>query len=392
MHPAAGLGVPSGAVSGAGGAAGEIRALTGLRGVAVGLVMLYHARPASELVPVEQVFRHGYLTVDLFFVLSGFVMALSHPEIAGRAAGGAACLRFLGRRLARIYPLYLLSTVLSLALFAVLHLRGFEDQLWHRPLLGAEVANVLMVQSWGLAGSFNGAAWSISTEWMAYLLFPVLCLAALRSRAGVRVAFAVAVVGGLVALSSWPDFPAWRDADPRLGPLDRTSHHSAACLLRCVLEFCLGLYGHAAYARVRPVLDRHGGAVAVAALAGVACLLPLPGTDWAVVLLYVPLVVGACARGPVGHVLGWGPVHRLGRYSYAFYMLHVLVLGGWGAIAAGVRRAGLGEGFAAVFLACFGVTVILAALTHRYVERPSSAALRRLLAGEASRKSKHVLS
>ncbi len=361
---------------------GEIRSLTGLRGVAVGLVMLYHARPVSDLVPVEQVFRHGYLTVDLFFVLSGFVMALSHPEIAGRAFSHAHYLRFLGRRLARIYPLYLASTTLSLLLFALLHLRGFEDQLWHRPLLGAELANALMIQNWGLAGSFNGAAWSISTEWAAYLLFPVLCLAALRTRAGLRIAFATTVVAGLVLLSSCPDFWAWRDGAARLGPLDRVSHLSAASLLRCVWEFCLGLYSHALYARVRADLDRHGGAVALAALAGIACLLALPRTDWAIVLLYVPLIVGACARGPVRLVLGLAPVHRLGVCSYAFYMLHVLVLDGREGIAAGLRHAGLGDSFAVVFLACFGLTVALAAATHRYVERPSSAALRRLLSGE----------
>ncbi len=341
--------------------------------------MLYHARPVSDVAPVEQVFRHGYLTVDLFFVLSGFVMALSHPEITRGTFSRANTLRFLGKRVARIYPLYLASTVLSLLVFAGLHLRGFEDQLWHQPLVTAEVANLLMIQSWGLAGSFNGAAWSISTEWMAYLLFPALCFAAFRARPGVRIGFALGCVAVLVLLSCFPDFQAWRDTNPRLGPLDRMSPHSVAPLLRCVGEFCLGLQAHAIHAGMRRALDRHGGAAALAAAAGIACLAALPGTDIAIVLLFVPLIVGICAPGPVRSILSLGPIHRLGVYSYSFYMLHVLVLDGRGGIAVALGRVGIGDGFVPVFLASFILVTGLAVASHRFVERPSSAALRRLL-------------
>ena len=61
-------------------------------------------------------------------------------------------------------------------------------------------------------------------------------------------------------------------------------------------------------------------------------------------------------------------------------LLHVLVLDGRGGIAAALGRARIGEGFVPVFLASFVLVAGLAAVSHRFVERPSSAALRRLLA------------
>ncbi len=363
----------------AGASTREIRSLTGLRGAAAALVMLYHAMPVSDVDAVERAFRHGYLTVDLFFVLSGFVISLGHAEIAGDAFTRAAYLRFLARRVTRIYPLYIASTALALLLFAALHMRGFESQLWHQPLVSAEIANALMIQNWGLAGSFNGAAWSISTEAMAYLLFPLLCVPAFRAPRRVRLAWAAATVALLVLLSLYPDFPAWRDAAPRLGPLDRTSHLSAASLLRCVAEFCVGMQICALHRAMPPWLDRRRGLAAVLALAAIACLAPVDGADWAIVLLYAPLIAGACGPGPVRFVLSSTPLHRLGLCSYSFYMLHLFALDSRGAIAEALRHAGVAPTFPAVFCVTFGLAVALAWPTWRYVERPSSAALRRLL-------------
>ena len=357
----------------------EIRSLTGLRGVAAALVMLYHAMPVSDVAAVERVFRHGYLAVDLFFVLSGFVIALSHAEITDRACTRAAYRDFLVRRVARVYPLYIATTILALLLFAALHMRGFESQLWHQPLVSAEIANVLMIQNWGLSGSFNGAAWSISAEAMAYLLFPLLCIPAFRAPPRVRLAWTCAAISLLVLLSRCPDFAAWRDAAPRLGPLDRTSHLSAASLLRCVAEFCIGMRVCALHKAMPPWLDRRRGLAAVLSLAAIACLAPVEGADWAIVLLYGPLIAGACGPGPVRLVLSRAPLHRLGVCSYSFYMLHVLVLDRRDAVAAALRLVGVAPSFAAVFCVAFALAVALAWPSWRYVERPSSAALRRLL-------------
>ena len=320
--------------------------------------------------------------VDLFFVLSGFVIALSHPEITARPASRPVILAFLARRVARIYPVYIASTMLALLLFVYQHMRGFEAKLWHWPLMGAEVANALMIQNWGLAGSFNGTAWSISAEAMAYLLFPVLCLPTFRAGRGAKLALAAAAVALLAALALFPDAWLWSDGHPRHGPLDRVSHLSAASLLRCVAEFSLGIYACAVHANPPRWLDHRRGAIALMALATIAALATIERTDAAIVLCYVPLILGACGPGPISFVLSRASLHQLGLCSYSFYMLHLFVLDQSESIAAGLRAIGVAPDFPVVVSAMFAITLALAWPTWQYVERPSSAALRRLLIPE----------
>ncbi len=85
----------------------ELRALTSARGVAAWWVVLYHLRGALAAPPlkVEAVLAKGYLAVDFFFLLSGFVLALRHGERL-RGGGIAVVPDFLRRRVARIWPLH----------------------------------------------------------------------------------------------------------------------------------------------------------------------------------------------------------------------------------------------------------------------------------------------
>jgi acyltransferase len=85
---------------------GNIPALTGLRGVAAVWVMLYHMFTGRDIPVVE----FGYVGVDIFFVLSGFVLAHVYLRDPGLTTG-EGYLRFLGVRLARVYPLHVLTLV-----------------------------------------------------------------------------------------------------------------------------------------------------------------------------------------------------------------------------------------------------------------------------------------
>ena len=154
---------------------GELLALTSIRGIAAWWVVLFHMR--LLLVPwlpvgAIRVLDHGNLAVDLFFVLSGFVIALNYGErLAGdwRATGD-----FLFRRFARIYPLHLLILG-GFALYA-----GGAILFGSATLAGQDpgyfLASLFLVQNWGFTDAlrWNVPAWSISTEALAYLLFPVL--------------------------------------------------------------------------------------------------------------------------------------------------------------------------------------------------------------------------
>ena len=94
----------------------EIRSLTGLRGVAAVLVLFYHAMSrGTGFQPLDRIIHHGYISVDLFFVLSGFVMAMTYgsgvvrgavwqPSVGVSWASGRSYLSALCRRDAGLFP------------------------------------------------------------------------------------------------------------------------------------------------------------------------------------------------------------------------------------------------------------------------------------------------
>ncbi|MEI9849679.1 MAG: acyltransferase [Sphingomonas sp.] len=155
----------------------ELRALTSVRGLAAWMVVLFHIRLSMPAVPepVLAVLAKGYLAVDFFFLLSGFVIWLSY---AGRIreGGPGAVPEFLRRRLARIWPLHLF--VLGSAVLLALMLAATGREAAHFPFAELPL-HVLLLQNWGFTSglTWNDPAWSISCELGAYLLFPLLALA-----------------------------------------------------------------------------------------------------------------------------------------------------------------------------------------------------------------------
>ena len=155
----------------------RIDALTGIRAFAALAVLIYHYQ---FYFLTGRISDYGYLGVDLFFILSGFVIAHAHlGEFA--SLHWATILRFYGLRLARIYPVHfviligLVCTVITAGHFGVAaHLPSqfTANSLW---------ANLLLIHAWGpWPLSWNFPAWSISCEWAAYLLCPLLCFGLIR--------------------------------------------------------------------------------------------------------------------------------------------------------------------------------------------------------------------
>ncbi|MCX5744225.1 MAG: acyltransferase, partial [Proteobacteria bacterium] len=141
-------------------------ALTGMRGVASLWVLVFHLRPWLGLVGAADRFAQaGYLAVDVFFVLSGFVLAYQYRGLGTRPR---AWLAFWWRRVARIAPLHV---AITLALVAVVVARGW----WGQPeyTVRGLLAQLTFTQTWSAidATSWNEPAWSVSAEWHAYLAF-----------------------------------------------------------------------------------------------------------------------------------------------------------------------------------------------------------------------------
>ncbi len=157
--------------------AAEITDLTICRAFFAAWVFAYHvdlhAQFAGWLGPFAGFIRHGYLGVDGFFILSGLIMTAVHPEMQGKPS---LCWRFWAKRLARIYPVH----VVVLLILAVLVLTGlalgFTPRDPERFTITSFIANLALVQGWGVGGhlAWNYPSWSVSTEWAGYIVFPFL--------------------------------------------------------------------------------------------------------------------------------------------------------------------------------------------------------------------------
>ena len=161
-----------------------IRQLTGIRFVAAAWVLLYHLQgPLNTLgllaIPVlPDVMRVGRLGVDLFFALSGFILTHTYLTRLGPRLSGRKTIDFWWLRLARVYPVHLVMLVVAgLAVFAQAKVTGEAlNRDWLNPIDFGK--NLLLVQEWGPSPQrgWNFVAWSLSMEWLAYLIFPLLIL------------------------------------------------------------------------------------------------------------------------------------------------------------------------------------------------------------------------
>jgi peptidoglycan/LPS O-acetylase OafA/YrhL len=170
----------------------QIDSLTSLRGFLALWVVFYHFwKDAVTLFPSADVatplVSQGHFAVPVFFVLSGFVLAYNYADqlsvISARQYG-----RFLFLRAARIYPVHLASLFAVLGMVSVGRVKGWS--LADAGYGGRDfVLNLLLAQTWvpHFHLNWNYPSWSISSEWFAYLLFPLFCTTVLRRiRTGIQ--------------------------------------------------------------------------------------------------------------------------------------------------------------------------------------------------------------
>jgi peptidoglycan/LPS O-acetylase OafA/YrhL len=161
------------------------RHLDGLRIVAASAVVVLHYadylkdQPAGRFMVDHS--WHFNLFVDLFFVVSGFVIARQYFDRVGDAASTA---RFLWRRIARIYPLHLATLAFYVAIAVALHYglaRG--DNAARYPFSDLPAQLLLLHAFDGARLTFNFPSWSLSAEMFCYLLFPLVAAVAARRKA-----------------------------------------------------------------------------------------------------------------------------------------------------------------------------------------------------------------
>jgi len=371
--------------------------LDSVRGIAALSVVIHHvvisrtviaAFPQKAWIDVP-FFHNAWLFVDLFFVLSGMVISLNYATSDLR---GFSLREFVVRRLARIYPLHIVTLVAMLMLrFARLGLVAIG--IFAVAPIQTEVntgysffLNVLLLHSMGLLDhlSWNGPSWSISTEFYTYLLFGVLLLWAQHfgSRRLFYAASVVLVIGSVLLIV----FGLGKQS------LD---FHTDFGFLRCVLSFFIGVLTVKIVSglpptslRVTPSMVQIG-----ALLAGllIICLVgTYPAISFAAPFVFAVLLGSLKAfpaAWPLPGLLAVRPLVWLGKRSYSIYMVHaiVLVLAEYAIRAAGPRPIqaldAIADGTAATLLVALVVAgvLVLSDFTYKHVELRGGKLLLRIL-------------
>ena len=353
----------------------RIAGLDGLRAIAVSGVLLYHGGVSA--VP------GGFLGVDLFFVISGFLITTLLIEEAVHRDGEIDLVGFWGRRARRLLPALLVVTAITVVVFST-HQSIADATDLRRDALAA----LLYVANWHLLlggeGYFEALAapsplqhtWSLAIEEQFYVVWPLLLFLILRLRGSRRVQ--VAVVTLLVAAAvGWVLHEAAADAD-----VDRlyygTDTRAPAILLGVLAAFTLQRVVTSRQSRRRGVPSRLTTqtlhvAGPLALLGVVAAMCTTASADASLfrgrLLLFAAVstallgIIVCSPRGPLTRMLESRPLRTIGVLSYGLYLWHWPVF-----LFLSAGRTGLtGSALLAERLI---VTIGLAAASYRFVELP----------------------
>jgi peptidoglycan/LPS O-acetylase OafA/YrhL len=270
-------------------------------------VVLFHL-DAAHAVPF---IRNGYLGVDIFFILSGFILSHVYTPRATRFSL-TQYRQFLCVRLSRIYPLHLFTLLFILLLTIVIP--GFVDR--YSPMqeqrfgVSAFVASLLLVQNWAhwLPTTWNTPAWSLSAEWFAYLIFqPLLLLFKRVQSPSIALSLGAASLIALIVTLL-------------LKGVHNPGVTGTPGMLRMLCEFTTGCLLYRAYVNIVevPLALLTGGALGILAVS-----LTVDNIVFASLFgLALVVFLGTQRHGPVSYILTTRPIMILGEISFSLYMIH----------------------------------------------------------------------
>lgn len=329
-------------------------------------VFIFHLKNIDK--GISPVWNGSYgLFVDMFFILSGFVISYSYPATS---TGLRTYVRFLVRRIAQIYPLHLLT----LLIFAVLALVGISGPTSHASWLDF-LHNLLLVQAWGVTDhlSFNSPAWSISAELFCYVLFPLFMLLAGRV-SPLMLAIIVALCYGILAHAH---LPIWQERSQMYGATFDFG------MLRALPSFLNGILLTVLFRLSSDYRRKPVAFAGIALFAGSVLILNLYAKpDLAIIVFSLAILVTATGESAFARFPGSDWLGRLGNTSYAIYMVHEVLLillfkPAW-------HYFGLQPSMFPVFaLVCCIVLTVVADVTYHYVENPARKLINRLAPGDA---------
>jgi len=294
----------------------KIEELESIRGIAALLVVLFHMPDWNARLHDIRFIQNSYYMVDLFFVLSGFVMNLNYGD---RLHSVRDLARFQFLRLGRLYPVHLLFLMVAVLTAAMSWIAAAQFGLsipsgsaFKDATFTSFAEQLLLIHSLGLptiAHYFNGPSWSISVEFYTYLVFGILCLA---SHYLLRLSMFVVLSGAALVLLA----------------VGGESIANFSEILQCIAGYFLGCLA-AAFSGWRPrSLPRGSTLAALAAMAVFLCTRQVPQFAIAIFFLSALLIVAVVCSGDdfVKAFLRHRSLKFLGLISYSVYMSHTFVL------------------------------------------------------------------
>ena len=341
----------------------KIDSLTGIRGAAACWVVIYHSHrvaekslglPELKTIPIVS---SGYLAVDLFFILSGFILAANYFK----KFGGQNRNSFIKFMVARIYRIFPLNTF-ALIIFSIM-VFSFGKIYWTGELLNIKsfLSALFLIQSWGFSSStaWNTPSWSLSTEWLAYFIFPII-IRIIRRVNDLKFAL-IGFLSSLLALTGTMIFFGRNTLD----------HVWLLGLPRCLFQFAAGIF----LWRVLTFIDvSHrisslfmGSGLVILVVALIAPSLQL----FAPLAFSLIIIACACANPLANWLFANRAVLFLGEISFSIYLMHGIVLGMFSYLA---RAMDIDQTPFAAKLSFFGAmlatTLLISALTWKFVEVP----------------------
>jgi peptidoglycan/LPS O-acetylase OafA/YrhL len=275
----------------------HIRSLTPLRGLAAMAVVLSHFTP--EFFP--SITQRFYLGVDVFFIISGFVMAHVYGATFENPFSWGDIAKFFWARFVRLYPLYLFSLIVMIP---------FMGQ--NRLTLKDLIYNLLMIQSpWFQFGTWYIHNWSVSAEWHAYFIFPFAAYLLKRCALKHKIAIAFGLLGANWMLVY------------HLG--SENIAHTTLVFLRLFPEFFIGIFLYQLYKSNWGISMWKSNWTLLATV--LAMFIIFQVSDFLIVTLWYPLILCLVHnKTKVIDAFNCKILTKLGDMSYSIYMLQVFPL------------------------------------------------------------------
>ena len=352
--------------------ANEIKSLTGIRGLAAvyviifhWYVVLFHKKPQLLNHYLSVFIGHGYLSVDLFFVLSGFLLSLTSSARFNDHLFIPDYKAFMYKRFCRIFPLYIVATLLYFFLF---HFGEFESL----------IVNLTLLQ--GIFSFSNNSlispGWSLTNEWVIYFFFPVAfyLIWKIRNKAWMLILVSIII---FIAISifrnnflNWGNYYSLQKIHG-FNPVILFTRGPSS-FLRTIADYLLGIFAYLSFERIkkRAVLLKY---LAIPLFV----LLFFKETDILIILSMPFFIVYITEKNMINRFLSGKVVYFLGLISYSLYVNHFLFIDTYDKIS---KFSGFSVNNYLIISALYVAigTLVFSTITYYAIEKPALKYLKKM--------------